>query len=164
MDCIRKYRVLDDCARLREVIETFPEDQHFIPSILFVLWGEDESEVLPDDLRLMVCFFSRLYQGLSSHEIGRRLQSKTYHRTPHDVFLNFRNNGSGREVSASAEFDEPGHDWWACGNSIPARYMLCSYVRQLAGWFTRSSRVSATGHRPVEGLCLRLGGKMHHGQ
>jgi len=49
-----KYRVLDDCARLREVIETFPEDRHFNPSILFVLWDEDESEVLPDDLRLMV--------------------------------------------------------------------------------------------------------------
>jgi len=26
----RKYRVLDDCARLREVIETFPDDRHFI--------------------------------------------------------------------------------------------------------------------------------------
>ncbi|KAH9987627.1 hypothetical protein BJV74DRAFT_494229 [Russula compacta] len=49
----KKYRVLDDCARLREVIETFPEDRHFIPSVLFILWGEDESEMLPDDLRRM---------------------------------------------------------------------------------------------------------------
>ena len=64
MNCIRKYRVLDDCARLREVIETFPEDRHFIPSILFVLWGEDESEVLPDDLRLMVCYFVRLHSRI----------------------------------------------------------------------------------------------------
>ena len=52
----RKYRVLDDCARLREVIETFPEDRHFIPSVLFILWGEDESETLPDDLRRMVTY------------------------------------------------------------------------------------------------------------
>ncbi|KAH9958453.1 hypothetical protein BC827DRAFT_1110396, partial [Russula dissimulans] len=29
-----KYRESDDCAGLREVIERFPEDQHFIPSIL----------------------------------------------------------------------------------------------------------------------------------
>jgi hypothetical protein len=53
-DLGRKYRVLDDCARLREVIETFPDDRHFIPSILFILWNEDDSETLPDDLRHMV--------------------------------------------------------------------------------------------------------------
>ncbi|KAH8988272.1 SAC3/GANP/Nin1/mts3/eIF-3 p25 family-domain-containing protein [Lactarius hatsudake] len=50
----RKYRVLDDCARLREVVEKFPEDRHFIPSVLFVLWGEDEAETLPGDLYRMV--------------------------------------------------------------------------------------------------------------
>ena len=50
----RKYRVLDDCARLREVIETFPDDRHFIPSVLFILWNEGESETLPDDLQHMV--------------------------------------------------------------------------------------------------------------
>jgi hypothetical protein len=54
-DLCRKYRVLDDCARLREVIETFPDDRHFIPSVLFILWNEDDSETLPDDLRHMVC-------------------------------------------------------------------------------------------------------------
>jgi nuclear mRNA export protein SAC3 len=47
---------LDDCARLREVIETFPEDRHFIPSVLFIIWNEDDSETLPDDLRHMVRF------------------------------------------------------------------------------------------------------------
>jgi hypothetical protein len=50
----RKYQVLDDCARLREVIETLPDDRHFIPSVLFILWNEDDSETLPDDLRHMV--------------------------------------------------------------------------------------------------------------
>ena len=50
----RKYGVLDDCARLREVIETFPDDRHFIPSVLFILWTEDDSETLPDELRHMV--------------------------------------------------------------------------------------------------------------
>ncbi|KAH9172536.1 SAC3/GANP/Nin1/mts3/eIF-3 p25 family-domain-containing protein [Lactarius sanguifluus] len=49
----KKYRVLDDCARLREVVEKFPEDRHFIPSVLFVLWGEDEAETLPGDLHRM---------------------------------------------------------------------------------------------------------------
>ncbi|KAH9023733.1 SAC3/GANP/Nin1/mts3/eIF-3 p25 family-domain-containing protein [Lactarius pseudohatsudake] len=50
----KKYRVLDDCARLREVVEKFPEDRHFIPSVLFILWGEDEAETLPGDLHRMV--------------------------------------------------------------------------------------------------------------
>jgi len=50
----KKYRLLDDCARLREVIETFPEDRHFIPSVLFVIWGQDEGEAPPDDLVHMV--------------------------------------------------------------------------------------------------------------
>ena len=54
-DLGRKYRVLDDCARLREVIETFPEDRHFITSVLFILWNEDDSETLPEDLGRMVC-------------------------------------------------------------------------------------------------------------
>lgn len=58
MSC-RKYRVLDDCARLREVIETFPEDRHFITSVLFILWNEDDSERLPDDLGRMVRSHSR---------------------------------------------------------------------------------------------------------
>ncbi|KAH9023008.1 SAC3/GANP/Nin1/mts3/eIF-3 p25 family-domain-containing protein [Lactarius hengduanensis] len=50
----KKYRVLDDCARLREVVEKFPEDRHFIPSVLFIFWGEDEAETLPGDLHRMV--------------------------------------------------------------------------------------------------------------
>lgn len=53
-DLHRKYRVLDDCARLRELIETLPDDRHFIPSILFILWNEGDSETLPDDLQHMV--------------------------------------------------------------------------------------------------------------
>ena len=56
----RKYRILDDCARLREVIEMFPQDRHFIPSVLFILWGEAEAEALPGDLLRMVRSFHTL--------------------------------------------------------------------------------------------------------
>lgn len=56
----RKYRILDDCARLREVIEMFPQDRHFIPSVLFILWGEAEAEALPGDLLRMVRSFHAL--------------------------------------------------------------------------------------------------------
>ncbi|KAJ2912862.1 hypothetical protein MD484_g7546, partial [Candolleomyces efflorescens] len=32
----RKYRVLDDCARLRDIVKSFPSRRYFVPSILFV--------------------------------------------------------------------------------------------------------------------------------
>ena len=32
----------------------FPQDRHFIPSVLFILWGEVEAEELPADLHRMV--------------------------------------------------------------------------------------------------------------
>jgi hypothetical protein len=57
----RKYRILDDCARLREMIEMFPQDRHFIPSVLFILWGEAEAEALPGDLLRMVSSFHTLH-------------------------------------------------------------------------------------------------------
>ena len=48
------YRVLDDCARLCELTETFTNDRRFSPSVLFILWNKDNFEMLPDDLRHMV--------------------------------------------------------------------------------------------------------------
>ncbi|KAI0246513.1 hypothetical protein BJV78DRAFT_1286317 [Lactifluus subvellereus] len=71
----KKYLVLDDCARLREVIETFPEDRHFIPSALFILWGEDESEPLPDDLRRMADDYET--KGIIGSRATFSLSSKT---------------------------------------------------------------------------------------
>jgi hypothetical protein len=40
-----------------KLIEMFPQDRHFIPSVLFILWGEDEAEALPADLHRMVRSF-----------------------------------------------------------------------------------------------------------
>ena len=50
----RKYRVLDDCARLRDVITAFPDLRHFIPSILVVNWDSDVKRDVPKDLTEMV--------------------------------------------------------------------------------------------------------------
>lgn len=36
----RKYRVLDDCSRLRDIIKTLPPKRHFIPSLLIFCWTE----------------------------------------------------------------------------------------------------------------------------
>ncbi|KAJ7430961.1 hypothetical protein B0H11DRAFT_1679179, partial [Mycena galericulata] len=38
----RKYRVLDDCCRLRDIIKALPEKRHFVPSLLLIVWTADE--------------------------------------------------------------------------------------------------------------------------
>lgn len=39
-DLNRKYRILDDCSRLRDILETLPSRRHFVPSIITVSWAE----------------------------------------------------------------------------------------------------------------------------
>jgi nuclear mRNA export protein SAC3 len=51
-----KYRALDDCARLRDIVASLPEDRHFVPSMLFIVWGEGGQAVIPDELLKMVRF------------------------------------------------------------------------------------------------------------
>ncbi|KAJ7749297.1 hypothetical protein DFH07DRAFT_829171 [Mycena maculata] len=56
----RKYRILDDCSRLRDIIKALPEKRHFVPSLLLVVWTADESAasaelpMLPTDFLDMV--------------------------------------------------------------------------------------------------------------
>lgn len=50
----KKYRILDDCTRLREILMALPEGRHFLPSLLFILWSEREPSALGPDLQEMV--------------------------------------------------------------------------------------------------------------
>ncbi|KAF8549502.1 hypothetical protein OG21DRAFT_1500373 [Imleria badia] len=53
----RKYRVLEDCTRLREIIEAFPADRHYVPSLLCIAWSErdpDSSKDFDDMVHSMV--------------------------------------------------------------------------------------------------------------
>ncbi|KAF8189987.1 hypothetical protein K438DRAFT_1676621 [Mycena galopus ATCC 62051] len=59
-DLERKYRILDDCSRLRDIIKALPEKRHFVPSLLLFVWAADEPQSasdlasLPGDLLDMV--------------------------------------------------------------------------------------------------------------
>ncbi|KAF8621366.1 hypothetical protein AX15_007833 [Amanita polypyramis BW_CC] len=44
-DIERKYHILDDCARLRDIVKALPSKRHYIPSLLVIHWG-DASEFL----------------------------------------------------------------------------------------------------------------------
>ncbi|KAJ7145418.1 hypothetical protein C8R43DRAFT_1012730 [Mycena crocata] len=37
-----KYRILDDCSRLRDIVKSLPDKRHFMPSLLLVVWAADE--------------------------------------------------------------------------------------------------------------------------
>ncbi|KAK0449033.1 uncharacterized protein EV420DRAFT_1750746 [Desarmillaria tabescens] len=40
-DLERKYRLLDDCSRLRDIIKSLPENRHYVPSLLVIWWAEE---------------------------------------------------------------------------------------------------------------------------
>ncbi|KAG7087326.1 hypothetical protein E1B28_013302 [Marasmius oreades] len=50
----RKYRVLDDCSRLRNILKTLPPQRYFVPSILIVWWSEGEAQMPESDLSTML--------------------------------------------------------------------------------------------------------------
>lgn len=55
MACLdKKYRILDDCARLREALKSITDDQHVVPSLLLLSWDVDGSKSIPDELLEMV--------------------------------------------------------------------------------------------------------------
>ena len=45
MRLVRKYRVIDDCARLRDVLDSLPveEERHFLPCLVIISWSETDS-------------------------------------------------------------------------------------------------------------------------
>ncbi|KAF7349173.1 Nuclear export factor [Mycena sanguinolenta] len=47
-DLERKYRILDDCSRLRDIVKALPEKRHFVPSLLLVVWAADEPQSAAD--------------------------------------------------------------------------------------------------------------------
>ncbi|EEB94171.1 hypothetical protein MPER_07060 [Moniliophthora perniciosa FA553] len=46
----RKYRTLDDCSRLRDIVKSFPARRHFAPSVLVIWWSERETGMPDSDL------------------------------------------------------------------------------------------------------------------
>ncbi len=55
----RKYRVLDDCSRLRDIIESFPLLRHFMPSVLVINWdgSADFKDLLDMVILSKLCIF-----------------------------------------------------------------------------------------------------------
>lgn len=50
----RKYRVLDDCSRLRGIVSTLPARRHFVPSLLTISWINTEGNDTTSDLHNMI--------------------------------------------------------------------------------------------------------------
>lgn len=50
----KKYRILDDCSRLRDVMIALPEDRHYIPSLVLIVWTDDQLVEAGSELQKMV--------------------------------------------------------------------------------------------------------------
>ncbi|KAF8962842.1 SAC3/GANP/Nin1/mts3/eIF-3 p25 family-domain-containing protein [Flammula alnicola] len=53
-DLEKKYRILDDCSRLREIVKILSPKRHFIPSLLITCWGEQDQTFSTSDFFDMV--------------------------------------------------------------------------------------------------------------
>ncbi|KIL58844.1 hypothetical protein M378DRAFT_188122 [Amanita muscaria Koide BX008] len=53
-DIERKYHILDDCARLRDIVKTLPSRRHYIPSLLLIRWADAVEPASNSDLSEMV--------------------------------------------------------------------------------------------------------------
>lgn len=53
----RKYRILDDCSRLRDIVKALPPNRHFIPSLLVFCWTSEEKSYPMSDFFDMVCTY-----------------------------------------------------------------------------------------------------------
>jgi hypothetical protein len=53
--CYRKYRILDDCARLRDIVSELPEQKRYMPSLVVLIWGAPGLTDMPSDMKTMVC-------------------------------------------------------------------------------------------------------------
>ncbi|PBK64702.1 hypothetical protein ARMSODRAFT_961874 [Armillaria solidipes] len=53
-DLERKYRLLDDCSRLRDIIKSLPENRHYVPSLLAIWWAEEENAQAASEFADMV--------------------------------------------------------------------------------------------------------------
>ncbi|KII90394.1 hypothetical protein PLICRDRAFT_136628 [Plicaturopsis crispa FD-325 SS-3] len=50
----RKYRILDDCYRLRNIIDGLPSKRYFVPSLVTISWNEANHADSPSDLSDMI--------------------------------------------------------------------------------------------------------------
>ncbi|KAG5735430.1 SAC3 family protein 1 [Termitomyces sp. T112] len=50
----RKYRILDDCSRLRDIVQAFPPKRRFLPSLLIISWIEEDQNTTATDFTNMV--------------------------------------------------------------------------------------------------------------
>lgn len=70
----RKYQILDDCARLRAVIEALPQARHYIPSLICISWSCEPPDVTKDFDGMVSGLFALKLRFLISHQVAIALE------------------------------------------------------------------------------------------
>ncbi|KAI0058607.1 hypothetical protein BV25DRAFT_1810344 [Artomyces pyxidatus] len=153
----QKFRILDDCARFRDIIDALPEERHFTPSVIFVIWGEkDQQSDLPSDLLQMVSKYEE--QGVLRSTAVFAVSSTTT-----DLDEKFTNVLSVMELDTVGELVEilsfkefvllalvPWQDFaidWTSRCMADGEvdwYLFCQVLQSLLGLINTSSRHLAT--------------------
>ncbi|KDQ58156.1 hypothetical protein JAAARDRAFT_129183, partial [Jaapia argillacea MUCL 33604] len=63
-DLERESRVLEDCYRLRDIVESLPQTRRYQPSLLYVTWSEDGTPVIPQRLLNKASTFQLQYSTI----------------------------------------------------------------------------------------------------
>ncbi|KAJ6590462.1 hypothetical protein DFH09DRAFT_205833 [Mycena vulgaris] len=69
-DLERKYRVLDDCSRLRDIIKALPAKRHFVPALLLFVWAADEPASSSDPSNLPGDFLDMVHKLVSESVVA----------------------------------------------------------------------------------------------
>lgn len=73
----RKYRILDDCSRLRDIIDSLPQDEdlRFIPSLLVIDWvdSSEGSQAAVDFVTMVSLSLSILHMMFIGQDRRRNL-------------------------------------------------------------------------------------------
>ncbi|TFK19237.1 hypothetical protein FA15DRAFT_689578 [Coprinopsis marcescibilis] len=72
----RKYLVLDDCSRLREIVQSFPKRRYYEPSLLVICWAHDSDAELSAKLEhLDLDLEGERVQSLTIKGVGKEFYS-----------------------------------------------------------------------------------------
>jgi hypothetical protein len=101
----RKYRVLDDCSRLRDVISALPANRHFVPSLLIIHWAEEESSLLPRISRTWLVVLLSLRHSLTLLIMkAKQLESESIIQSYSCLFYDCSHEGTRSQTSKYPDF------------------------------------------------------------
>ncbi|KAI6024208.1 hypothetical protein EDC04DRAFT_2725458 [Pisolithus marmoratus] len=142
----KKYRILDDCARLREMIKTLPPDRHYVPALICISWASEPPEVTKDFDDMVATATQGLFT--SHHELSVTSGALDMESKFEELLRSIPFDHVGRLVRLIS-IDGVLEDWERIWEKMAARLAKCTIYGEfhwdLYAWFLHSL-VRLLGH------------------